>query len=112
VGGGKAVKQHSLNSIFDKITKDFQDGLAQYVQEIMRKSIDPDKLGRLAGQSSFDPYMILGLARDCSDEEVKRRFRELARILHPDTSRCQGTEFLFMLVNLSYEQIAKERRWK
>jgi DnaJ-class molecular chaperone len=111
VGGGEAVKHH-LNSIFDKITKDFQDGLAQYVQEIMSKSIDPAKLGRLTGQPSFDPYMILGLTRDCTDEEVKRRFRELARILHPDTSRCQGTEFLFMLVNLSYEQIAKDRRWK
>ena len=106
------MKQHPLNSIFDKITKDFQDGLAQYVQEIMKGSIDPAKLGCLAAQPSFDPYMILGLTKDCSDEEVKRRFRELARILHPDTSRCQGTEFLFMLVNLSCEQIAKERRWK
>jgi DnaJ-class molecular chaperone len=111
VGGCEAVK-HPLNSIFDKITKDFQDGLAQYVQEIMRESIDPSKMGQFSAQPSFDPYMILGLAKDCSDDEVKRRFRELARILHPDTSRCQGTEFLFTLVNLSFEQIAKERRWR
>jgi DnaJ-class molecular chaperone len=111
VGGGEAVK-HPLNSILDKITKDFHDGLAQYVQEMMRKSIDPSKLGRFAAQPSLDPYMILGLAKDCSDEEVKRRFRGLAKILHPDTSRCQGTEFLFMLVNMSYEQIAKDRGWR
>ena len=104
--------KHPLNSILDEITKDFQEGLTQYVQEIMSKSIDPSKLGRLAAQPSFDHYAVLGLTRDCSDDEVKRRFRELARILHPDTSRCQGTEFLFMLVNMSYEQIARDRGWR
>ena len=104
--------KHPLNSILDKITKDFQEGLAQYVQEIMSKSIDPSKLGRLAAQPSLDHYAVLGLTRDCSDDEVKRRFRGLARILHPDTSRCQGTEFLFMLVNMSYEQIARDRGWR
>ena len=104
--------KHPLNSIFDKITKDFQDGLVQYVQEIMSKSIDLSKLEHFAAKPSFDPYMILGLARDCPDGEVKRRFRDMARMLHPDTSRCQGTEFLFMLVNMSYEQISKDRGWR
>ena len=103
--------KHPLSSMLDRITKDFQDGLAQYVQDMMRKYIDPSKPGQFATQPDYDPYMILGLARNCSNDEVKRRFRELARMLHPDTSRCQGTEFLFMLVNMSYEQIAKDRGW-
>jgi len=104
--------RHPLNSVFDKVAKDFQEGLAEYVREIMSRSIDPSKLGRLPGGPGFDAYVILGLASDCSDDEAKRRFRELARILHPDTSRCQGTEFLFTLVNLSFEQIARERGWR
>jgi DnaJ-class molecular chaperone len=111
VGGGKAVK-HPLNSILDKVMKDFQEGLVKYAQEIMKESIGAAGLGQFNGKTGFDSYMVLGLAKDSSDDEVKRRFRELARILHPDTSRCQGTEFLFMLVNLSYEQIGKERRWR
>lgn len=106
------MKRHPLNGIYNKIMKDIQEAVDQYVQEIMRGFVDPVKLERLTGQPGFDPYMILGLTRDCSDEEIKRRFRDLAKMLHPDTSRCQGTEFLFVLVNLSYEQIAKERRWK
>ena len=105
------MKSHPLNSMLDKVIADFQEGLAQYAQEIMKRSMDTAKLGQL-GKTSFDHYAILGLSKDCSDDEVKRRFRELTRILHPDTSSCQGTEFLFMLVNLSYEHIAKERRWR
>jgi DnaJ-class molecular chaperone len=104
--------KHPLNSIFDRITRDFQDGLAEYIREIMSRSVDPSKLAGFSGGPDFDAYTILGLARDCSDDEVKRRFRELARILHPDTSRCQGTGFLFTLVNLSYEQIGRERDFK
>ena len=105
------MKQHPLNNIFDKVIKDFQESLAQYAQEIMKKSIGAARVGQLADKTGFDSYMVLGLTKDCSDDEVKKRFRELARILHPDTSRCQGTEFLFTLVNLSYEQIARERGW-
>jgi DnaJ-class molecular chaperone len=104
--------KHPLNSMLDKVMKDFQDGLAEYVQEMLSKSIDLSKMRGLAAGPGFDAYTILGLASDCSDDEAKKRFRELARILHPDTSLCQGTEFLFMMVNLSYEQIARERGFK
>jgi len=103
---------HPLNSMLDKIIKDFQDGLAEYVREVMSRSVDPSKLLWTSGGQGLDVYMILGLARDCSDDDVKRRFRELARILHPDTSGCRGTEFLFTLVNVSYEQIGRERGWR
>lgn len=61
--------------------------------------------------TGFDPYGVLGLEKKATDEEIKKRFRQLARILHPDTAACPGTEFLFSLVNLSYHLIAKERGW-
>ena len=31
-----------------------------------------------------DPYSILGISRNASDEEVKNAYRELARKYHPD----------------------------
>ncbi|NWF78139.1 MAG: J domain-containing protein [Chloroflexi bacterium] len=64
-----------------------------------------------AAPGSFDAYRVLGLDKGAPDEEIKRRFRELARILHPDTASCSGTEFLFSLVNVSYQVIARERGW-
>ena len=31
-----------------------------------------------------DPYQVLGVRPDASDDEVKRAYRELARKYHPD----------------------------
>jgi molecular chaperone DnaJ len=33
-----------------------------------------------------DPYEVLGLARDASEQEIKKSFRRLARELHPDVN--------------------------
>ena len=51
-------------------------------------------------------YRILGLDPSASDEEVKKRYRELAKKLHPDVG---GTDALFAILQMAYEQIKKER---
>ena len=33
-----------------------------------------------------DPYKVLGLSRDASDEEVKKAYRQLSREYHPDAN--------------------------
>src|SRR5580692_40691 len=33
-----------------------------------------------------DPYEVLGVARDASEQDVKKSFRRLARELHPDVN--------------------------
>jgi molecular chaperone DnaJ len=33
-----------------------------------------------------DPYEVLGLARDATDQQIKKSFRQLARELHPDVN--------------------------
>ena len=32
----------------------------------------------------MDPYKVLGVSRDASDDEIKRTYRDLARKYHPD----------------------------
>ncbi len=62
--------------------------------------------------SSLDPYRILGLESTASDQEIKRRYRELVHKLHPDTAGVEGTEFLLQTVMAAYRQIARLRGWR
>lgn len=59
--------------------------------------------------TGIDPYQVMGLDKTAADDQVKRRYRELAARLHPDTAGVKGTEFLFQLVTAAYQQISRER---
>ena len=53
-----------------------------------------------------DPYKVLGVSPDASDEEIKQAYRRLAKKYHPD--RNQGNEEAarkMQEVNAAYEQI-------
>ncbi|HUK58678.1 MAG TPA: DnaJ C-terminal domain-containing protein [Stellaceae bacterium] len=62
-----------------------------------------------------DPYAVLGLARDASDDDVKRAFRRLAKRLHPDVNPGnRAVETQFRELNAAYEILsdpAKRRRF-
>ncbi len=53
-----------------------------------------------------DPYKILGISPDASDEEVKRAYRRLAKKYHPDLNPGDPVAAKKMQqVNAAYEQI-------
>ena len=97
------------------------------VYDTMRGMLDPAKLmtmlqgmgvdvsrlpGMIQGQAGFDPYQVLGLDKSATDEEVKRRFNELAHKLHPDASGTPATSFVFRMVLAAYEMIKLQRGWQ
>jgi DnaJ-domain-containing protein 1 len=63
-------------------------------------------------QSFADPYRLLGLSQSATDEEVRKRYRELVRHQHPDTAGVKGTACLFQIVLAAYEMIRKHRGWQ
>lgn len=61
----------------------------------------------------FDPYSVLGISRNATDEEVKKAYRKLSRKYHPDANinnpNKEQAEEKFKEVQQAYEQIMKER---
>lgn len=53
-----------------------------------------------------DPYKVLGVSPDASDEEIKKAYRRLAKQYHPDRNPGDATAAKKMQeINAAYEQI-------
>lgn len=52
-----------------------------------------------------DPYQVLGVARGASDEEIRRRYRQLVKELHPDINPSSVAEERFKKVTVAFDII-------
>jgi len=111
----------------ERIQKVIREEVQGWMDALFRDAFNPDSFLRLVAdmgidlsripnlvgkQGGFDPYRVLSLERAASDEEVKKRYRELLMKLHPDTAGVRGTDFLLQMMIAAYHQIAKERGWQ
>lgn len=79
-------------------------------EQLARQHISPSDGG--------DPYLVLGLATDASDEQVKSAYRALAREHHPDRLHAAGIPDEMMelvtarmtAINAAYKTIRAQRR--
>ena len=61
----------------------------------------------------MDPYQILGVDRDATDEEIKRAYRRLAKQYHPDAN--PGDEYAakkMQEINDAYDRIKNPERYQ
>ncbi len=60
-----------------------------------------------------DPYKVLGVSHDASDEEIKKAYRTLCRKYHPDANinnpNKAEAEEKFKEVQAAYQQIRYEK---
>lgn len=61
-----------------------------------------------------DPYQVLGVSRDASDEEIKKAYRALSRKYHPDANvnnpNKEQAEEKFKEIQQAYQRIMDERQ--
>ncbi len=130
------MNQNRYSEFFARVTQELIDHVADDMQrlslsllqglplESLLSGLDMGKvLGQLGGMPGFHgigigvrvpgeaAYRMLGLDRSASDQEIKRRYRDLAKRLHPDVAG-EETTHLFQIVQAAYEEIAKERGWR
>jgi molecular chaperone DnaJ len=96
---------------FEKYHSDWGDDYEELGQ---RQNTTEDKEFRNAAINDELPnyYEIIGVSKDASIEEIRNKFRELAKKTHPDKTKDKSEEKMAEL-NKAYEVLSdKERREK
>ncbi|MFO7809547.1 DnaJ domain-containing protein [Guyparkeria sp.] len=57
-----------------------------------------------------DYYATLGVARNASQDEIKRAYRKLAQKYHPDRNKGEGAEDKFKEINEAYEVLGDAQK--
>ncbi|MCM8625044.1 DnaJ C-terminal domain-containing protein [Accumulibacter sp.] len=60
--------------------------------------------------SNEDPFVVLGVSRGASPEEVKRAYRRLAMFWHPDRNPSAAAESEFKRIHAAYESYLDPQR--
>ncbi|ELT92502.1 hypothetical protein CAPTEDRAFT_134765 [Capitella teleta] len=68
---------------------------------------------RLLACKGKDPYSILGLQSNVTDEEIKRYYRKQAVLVHPDKNQQPGAEEAFKILAHAFDLVGQpEKRLK
>lgn len=101
--------------IINRILKDSMNlwDMNKFMDRMRRMGVDFSQLSGMVGMPGGpSPYQILDLDSSASDEEIKKRYRELLHHLHPDTCGREGTKGLLQMVLKAYDLIKIERGWQ
>ena len=97
-----------VDKTFERLTgKPVAAWLKEFQQQPRELTGGEQAAGQQPAMPLVDAYAILGLKPNSPLDEVKRRYRVLANLYHPD--RPGGYDEAMKLLNRAYEQIQRHR---
>ena len=121
--GQPAVLEDVLDGLFeiakaDNVLHPGELAFLHTVAEIF--GVAPNEFRRIRAthfRDAADPYVILGIAYDANEDEIKRTYRMLVRENHPDRMIARGVPEKFVrlateklaTINEAYAQVIEER---
>ncbi len=117
------LKRDVFEALFHMATADgiFHGGEELYLINVAERfgySMDEYRAMRaMFVRDPDDPYMVLGVAPDVTNEQLKSHYRRLVREHHPDRLMAHGVPEEFVeianrkikAINAAYDQISRER---
>lgn len=121
-GSNCPVLQDVLDGLYhiakaDGVIHEREEQLLHHIAEIF--GLDEAHFSQISARhvhpEGMDPFAVLGVTKQTPFDEIKRRYRELAKKSHPDNLRARGVpdEFLSMAsermarLNLAFEAVKK-----
>ncbi|CAA7055116.1 unnamed protein product [Microthlaspi erraticum] len=62
------------------------------------------------GEGDTDWYGVLGVDPSVDDQAVKKQYKKLALLLHPDKNKCNGAEGAFKLVSEAWNLLSDKNK--
>lgn len=90
--------------LVDKEFKEFMEDLKKLTKEDNKFTQDY-QMQRLLGTTFANPYDILEVGAEASEEEIKKRFRMLSILVHPDKCRHDKASDAFHLLEQAYKKL-------
>lgn len=100
--------QKLVGNIGKSLAKAFKDGLAEGLAQVMQQVIQP-QVDSLMTSTLTNPYILFGLSPSATEEEFKKRYKDLMRIYHPDKGASDDT--MVKLLNQAWEDIRRQKGW-
>lgn len=97
------------NRDYEKYHSDWQDDYQYDSANAGGRRRDAGADGDAAGRQVPDYYKVLDVPRDATVQQIKERYRQLARSRHPDVSGEDSAEEMAR-INEAYRTLSDERR--
>ncbi|ESQ43192.1 hypothetical protein EUTSA_v10013529mg [Eutrema salsugineum] len=103
-----AEKDYNGAKMFANKAQDLYPDLDGLKQLLMTVDVYISGEKQINGESDW--YGILGVDPSANDEEVKKQYRKLALMLHPDKNKCKGAEGAFKLLSEAWSILSDQVR--